>query len=423
MEMTGVKRRALAGAGAVARRLPSERAQLFAFAASPAARADPWRLYQRLHRNDPVRPTPIAAWIVASHAGVTDVLRHPETSVHASRADRAPPTTAPGPLWELMQRTLLFTDPPGHGRLRRLVSRAFTPRTVEALRPRIEEKVDDTLARLRPRGSADLLAELALPLPAAVICDLLGIPSSERSQFLAWGRDFVPGVDVDLYVDRETRRRSDGAAVELDGFLHELIADPGRRDPGGLLAALLAVDDEGDRLTPDEITTMGVVLLVAGFETTANLVANGLLTLLRTPDQLALLRDGEVDPAVAVEELVRHDGPIQLVQRVLLTGLEIGGHRIPERTLVALLIGAANRDPRVFADPDRLDLRRAPNPHVAFSSGIHFCLGAALARLEAAVVLTAVLRTLPDLRLAGRPRWRPTFVVRGLQTLPVAWRT
>ena len=422
MSAPTLKRRALAAAGALARYVPVDEAQLFAFVASPAVRADPWALYRRMHERGPVRPTRFGAWVIGSHDGVKQVLRHPATSVDESLAVGLPSSSRTTPFASLMRRTLLFSDPPDHPRLRRLVARAFTPRTVEALRPRVEALVDATLTRLRPAGRADLLAELALPLPVAVICELLGVPERERPEFLSWARHLAPRLDISLFRDAEKERRGDEAAVELAALLAELVGDPSRRDPDGLLAGLVAVEEDGDRLDRDEVVALCALLLVAGFETTTNLIGNGLLALLHYPDQLARVRDGDVDPAVAVEELLRYDGPVQLTQRVLLQDVEIGGHRIPDRTLVALLVGAANRDPSVFADPDRLDVGRDPNPHLAFSSGIHYCLGAALARLEGAVAIDAVLRALPGLRLAARPHWRDTFVLRGLTSLPVSWR-
>lgn len=423
MTMT-MKQRALAGAGAVARYVPRDDVQLFAFVASARVRSDPWRLYQRLHRNGPVRPVPYEGiWLVGSHASVVQVLRHTTTSVDESLAAGQEAVDRTSPFSELMGRTLLFTDPPDHARLRRLVARAFTPKTVDALRPRVESLVEGMVHRLRPAGSADLLAEIALPLPVAVICDLLGVPEVERPRMLRWARHLAPRLDISVFRDAEKERLGDEAALGLVAFLEELATDPSRRDPDGLLAALVAVEEDGDRLDRDEVVALCGLLLVAGFETTTNLVGNGLYALLRHPEQLARLRDGEVDPSTAVEELLRYDGPVQFSQRVLLEHVELDGQRIPERTLVALLIGAANRDPAVFPHPDVLDLGRDPNPHLAFSTGVHHCLGAALARLEAAVTITTLLSTLPDLRLAARPRWRNTFVLRGLTSLPVRWRS
>jgi cytochrome P450 len=417
-----VRRRALAAAGSLARFVPADGAQMFAFVASPAVRAEPWPIYRRLHRRGPIRPTLNRAWLVASHAGVTQVLRSPTTSVNEALAPAQARLPRDDPFTSLMDRTLIFTDPPDHARLRRLVVRAFTPRTVEGLRDRVERLVAAMLDELRPAGSGDLLNQFAVPLTVTVICELLGVPATERDRFLHWSRDIGPRLDLTHFRDEAQVRRGNRSAVELVAFLDELIADPSRRAPGGLLGRLLAVEEDGDRLDRDEVLRLCLLLLVAGFETTANLIGNGLLALLRHPDQRERLVGGDVEVAVAVEELLRYAGPSQFTQRVLLEDTEIGGFELPPRTLAALLLGAANRDPTVFADPDRFDLGRDPNPHLGFSAGIHHCLGAALARLEAGIAVPSALRALPDLRLAARPRWRDTFVLRGLEALPVRWR-
>jgi len=433
------RRRALATAGRLARHVPHDGAQMFAFVASPSVRADPWAIYQRLHRRGPVRPTLNQAWLVASHAAAMQVLRSPTTSVKEALAPAQARLPRDDPFTHLMDRTLLFTDPPDHTRLRRLVSRAFTPRTIEGLRAPVSAMVAEMLDRMRPAGSADLLEELAFPLAVNVICELLGVPASERGRFLQWARAMGPRLDLTHFRDETVVERGNRAAAELVVFLDELVADPTRRTEDGLLSRLLALDasdasddvgadDEGDkgderRLDQGEIVRLCLFVLLAGFEATANLIGNGLLALLQDPDERERLVSGEVPTAVAVDELLRYAGPSQFAQRVLLADTEVGGHELPARTLVALLLGAANRDPTVFPEPDRLDLGRSPNPHLGFSTGIHHCLGASLARLEAGIAITAVLHDLPDLRLAARPRWRDTFVIRGLRALPVRWRT
>jgi unspecific monooxygenase len=423
MGTSTMKRRAVAAAGRAAALVPLDSAQLFAFVASPAVRTEPWSLYARLHARGPVRPSPYpGVWLVAAHAEADRILRSAGTSVDESRASAFGAVDRTDPFMQLVGRSLLFLDAPDHTRLRRLVARAFTPRTVEALRPRVEEMVDAALSRLRPAGAGDLLAEIALPLPVAVICELLGVPERERERFLGWARHLAPRLDLDLFRDEARNRAGNQASVELAAFLNELVDDPSRRDPDGLLSELVAVEDDGDRLTRDEVIAMAVLLLVAGFETTTNLIANGVLALLRHPDQLARVREGDVDAVVAVDELLRFAGPVQFTQRVLLQDTTVGGQDVPAGALLALLIGAANRDPHVFAEPDVLDVGRRPNPHLSFSAGAHHCLGASLARLEAAVTIPAILRALPDLGLAGRPRWRDTFVLRGLTALPVTWR-
>jgi cytochrome P450 len=421
---TSLKQRTLAGVGTVARHVPIDSVQMFSFVASPKVRRDPWALYQRLHRRSPVRKGPYGLWLVASHAGITSVLRDAPTSVDEGLAQDLPSgADRDTEFGQLMAKTLLFTDPPDHSRLRRLVSRSFTPRTVERLRVPVAELVAKQLAELRPRGRGDLIADFALPLPVAVICELLGLPASERDRFIAWGRALAPRFDIDLFRDEEVNRLGDEAAAALVRYFDDLLDHPERCDPDGLVPALIAARDDDDRLDRMEVIALCALLLLAGFETTTNLLGNGVHSLLRQPDQLAAWRDDRVDPALAVDELLRHDGPVQFSQRVLLEDFELDGHGMSAFSLVALLIGAGNRDPNVFHDPDRLDLGRTPNPHLSFSTGIHHCLGAALARLEAEIAVPAVLRELPDLALDGRPRWRETFVLRGVTQLPVRWTT
>jgi cytochrome P450 len=409
--------------GNVARYAPHDGIQMFSFMASPRVRSDPWALYQRLHRRGPNRPGPFGIWMVGSHAGVTSVLRDAQTSVDESLAEGIPGGTGDKvtPFGQLVSRTLLFTDPPDHSRLRRLVSRTFTPRMVERLREPVARMVADRLAALRPRGRADLVADFALPFPVAVICELLGLPPSEHQRFIDWGRALAPRFDIDLFRSEEVDRRGNEAAMETLAYFDDLLDHPERCDPEGLVPALVAAQDDDDRLDRMEIVALCALLLLAGFETTTNLVGNGVLSLLQHPDQAEAWREDRVDPALAVDELLRHDGPVQFTQRVLLEPFEIDGNEMPARALVALLLGCGNRDPHVFDDPDRLDLSRSPNPHVSFSTGIHHCLGAALARLEAELAVPAILRGLPGLELDGKPRWRSTFVLRGVTRLPLRW--
>lgn len=422
MNTTDLKRRALATAGTVARHVPNDNAQLFAFISSPAVRAEPWALYQRLHRRGPIRPGPYGTWLVASHSAVTTLLRHSAVSVDETKANLPGSTSArDGAFTKLIDRTLLFTDPPDHARLRRLVSRDFTPRVVADLHAPIESLVDQMLQEVEHAGSGDLIESFAIPFPVAVICELLGIDQAERPRFLSWARHLAPRLDIDIFRDAETERQGDLAAANLVEFLDELIDQPHRRHPDGLLTTLVEREDKDELLQRDEVIALVVLLLVAGFETTSNLIANSIPVLLDHPDQLAALRDGGIDPAAAIEELLRYAGPVQFSQRVLLEDIDIDGHPIPAGTLAALLIGAANRDPDVFDQPDTLDLTRDPNPHLAFSSGIHHCLGASLARVEAQIAIPAILRTLPNLELDGTPTQRDTFVLRGLTTLPLRW--
>ena len=412
-------RRPLVG---VLRRLPSADARLLALVAGPEVRADPWSLYRRIRETRPVYRSRLGAWIVADHAGASAILRHPAVSVDESKS-RGSQNPEPGAFIQLLSRTMLFRDPPDHERLRRLVSRAFSPRRIEELRPRVEALTRERMDALTSRGGADLLADLAYPLTVDVICELLGILPSERHAFPTWARSLAARMDIEHVRTPQIEQAGDTAATEFAAFIDGLITDPRRRVEGGLIDSLVAAEEEGDHLTHDEVISTCALLVFAGHETTANLIGNGVLTLLRNPDQFGELRAGTVSMSRAVEELLRYDGPVQFTQRIALTELDVGGHTIPAGEVVALLLGCANRDPAVFDDPERLDLARDPNPHLAFSFGIHSCLGAALARMEAAVVLTQMIDRWPELRLAGRPRWRDTFVVRGLRSLPIAWRT
>lgn len=416
-----MKPRTLEMLGAVARHIPVHQAQMFSFVASPRVRADPWKLYQRLHRTGPIRPGPDGTWIVASHHGVSAVLRHPNTSVDETRASGLPEIDRSGAFTSLMDKTMLFTDPPGHQRLRRLVSRSFTPSRVEALEDPVRCAAAELLDTFAVGGGGDLIDGFALPLPVAVIQELLGIPAGDRPRFLAWAQDIAPRLDIHFVRDEELHRRGDRGAEGLSRYLAELIDDPTARDPDGLIASVVDAGNDGDRLDRDEMIALFALLLLAGFETTTNLIVNSIDALISHPTQLAMLRDGEVPTTLAVEELLRFAGPVQLTQRVLLEDLSLDGRHLPAGSLVALLIGAANRDPAVFDRPDVLDLSRDPNPHLAFSFGIHHCLGAALARLEASIAIPMLLASLPRLHLAGRPRRRRTFLIRGFERYPVGW--
>ncbi|PYO24055.1 MAG: cytochrome P450 [Candidatus Rokuibacteriota bacterium] len=319
--------------------------------------------------------------------------------------------------------SMLFRDPPDHTRLRALVSKAFTPRVVEEMRGRIQEIVDALLDRAQDVGRMDVIADLAYPLPLIVICEMLGVPTENRDLFRRWSVDIARSLDaIALPTEPEVIERGTAARHALADYFRGLIAERRRRPKADLLSDLIAAEEQGDKLTEGELMATVLLLFVAGHETTVNLIGNGMLALLRHPAELRALR---ADPGLigsAVEELLRYDGPVQRTGRMPNTDVALGGRTIRKGALVLGLIGAANRDPAHFPDPDRLDITRGDNRHLAFGWGIHFCLGAPLARLEAQIAILALVRRLPRLALAtARLEWRRASTLRGLTALPVTF--
>ena len=381
----------------------------------PRVRRDPYPTYRALRRRDPVhRSLLLDTWVLARHQDVSFVLRDDRFSVERERW-RGFQLLAPAP----RVASMLVVDPPYHTRLRGLVSRAFTPRTVERLRPRIEAIVDEALERGAARGGMELVEELAYPLPVTVIAELLGVPAEDWPRFRAWSAALVASLDPMSARDDRSVAAMLEAREALGAYLSEVIALR-RREPGeDLISGLLSVEESGEGLSHLELVVMANLLLVAGHETTVNLIGNGVLALLRHPEQLALLRERPEIVGSAVEELLRWDSPVQLTARVALQPVELGGQLVEPGELVLALLGSANRDGDQFCDPDRLDLTRDPNPHLSFGRGIHFCLGAPLARLEAQIAIGALVSRFPRLRLAGAVRRRPTVTLRGLSRLPL----
>jgi cytochrome P450 len=378
---------------------------------APEFHADPYAHYREVRAGGPLRRTPGGLWLSASFEVCARILRDPRFGHGDDGLQGAglPPRRV---------RSFLVLDPPEHTRLRRLVSRAFTARLVERLRPRVAAVVADLLAGLR--GDVDLIAALAHPLPVIIISEMLGVPPSDQDRFSGWSDALARGLDPDFLVPPEELAQRDRAREEFGDYFRELAARR-RAEPGDdLLSGLVAIEE----LSEDDLLATCVLLLVAGHETTVNLIANGALALLRSPDQLAWFRDHPESAPAAVEELLRYDPPVQLSARIALRDAEIAGQRVSAGEPVLLLLSAANRDPAVFADPDRLDLTRwtteAPR-HLAFGQGIHFCLGAPLARIEGQVALTALMRR--DIELRPEPlRYKENLILRGLAALPVTLR-
>ncbi|MER5887091.1 cytochrome P450 [Streptomyces sp. NPDC001941] len=385
--------------------------------------ADPYPGYAELRARGAVHfYEPTNQWLVPRHADVSALLRDRRLGrsyQHRFRHEdfgRVAPPPEHEPFHVLNDHGMLDLEPPDHTRIRRLVSKAFTPRTVEGLRPYVERLAGELADGLVERGGGDLLTEVAEPLPVAVIAQMLGIPEADRPLLRPWSAD-ICGM-YELNPPPETARRAVTASLEFSAYLRGLIAER-RADPGDdLVSGLIAAHDGEERLTEQEMVSTCVLLLNAGHEATVNATVNGWWALFRHPEQLAALRADRGLLSTAVEELMRFDTPLQLFERWVLEDVEIGGVVVPRGAEVALLFGSANRDGEVFADPDRLDLARADNPHISFSAGIHYCLGAPLARLELAASLGALLDRAPGLDLAEEPV-RKGFVIRGLEGLRV----
>jgi len=389
----------------------------------PDVLADPYSLYRRLRESDPVAWDPfLHAWVVTNYAGVLTVL-------HKFSADRTPTPeqlAAMGlkslePVAEVMVRQMLFMDAPAHTRLRVLCSSAFTSRRVDHLRPYIQEIADGLIDQVFAQGRMDVIADFAAPLPAIVTAELLGVPTSDHQQLKDWSADFAEMLgNFQHNPDRVTRvlRTVD----EMTRYFRAAIREQERNPRNGLVQLLVDASEGGSRLSEDEVIANIIVTMVGGQETTTNLIGNGLLTLIRNPGALAQLRD---DPSIiepAVEELLRYESPSQHTARLAPDDLVLGDKHIKRRDAVMAVMAAANRDPARFPDPDRLDLTRKDNRHVAFGWAAHFCFGAPLARIEGQVAFSTLLRRLPNVALEPGPLvWRENLGLRGLTTLPVTF--
>ncbi|MEU1278603.1 cytochrome P450 [Streptomyces sp. NPDC005805] len=391
---------------------------------------DPYPVYEALRARGPVHrvrlPEGHNAWLVVGHEAGRAALADPSLSKEWRNA--APDL---GTRQLSSGITMLSADPPLHTRLRKLVAREFTMRRVERLAPRVQEITDELLDRMVPQGRADLVDAFAFPLPITVICELLGVPFLARDSFRAWSGTALSSPD---------RAERESAAAQLTQYLAGLLAEKRDRPGDDLMSALIHAsagpdaedaegdgeDGDGDRLTPGELMGMAWLLLVAGHETTVNLIGNGVLALLTHPDQLGALR---ADPALidgAVEEMLRWDGPVETpTYRFTTTPYEVGGTTVPGGgQLLLIALADANRDPARFPDPSRFDIRRDTRGHLAFGHGLHYCLGAPLARLEARVAITTLLTRCPELRLDAHPAaltWRGGMLIRGVERLPVRW--
>ena len=378
----------------------------------PEGKADPYPLYAAVRERGLVRSR-LGPWVTASHAAASAVLRDRRfsSSPHHQPGYR-PPRHDPHP-------DLLTLDPPDHTRIRRLVSGAFTPKAAAALEPWVRAEAGRLLDAAAP-GEFDLIDALAFPLPIAVICHLLGVPAQDQAKFRVWGHEAA--ATLEPQTARTARNESFAAQLALTAYLSDLV-EKRRADPdGSLLSALIAAEEDGDRLTQGELVATALLVLVAGFETTVNLIGNGTVALLSEPGTVQW-RALAADPALAagaVEELLRYDSPVQITSRIATEDTAVDGTLIAKGTPVITALGGANRDPAVFTDPDRLDITRPDaGKHLSFSLGIHRCLGAALARLEGRLALEELTRRHPGLQLAAPPVRRPLLVLRGYESVPV----
>lgn len=394
----------------------------------PGFHEDPYRQYALLREHDPVHRTAFGPYVLTRYADVFAVLRDASLSVEdrhldGELRDAVATVLADEPERagrERGSRAILNIDPPDHTRIRRLVAKVFTPRRIEGLRPHVQALVDEALDRVAPSGTMDLIEDLAFPLPFTVISELLGMPEGERDDVRRWSGDLVKILDPVL--DPDDVRRAYDASDRLDELLEHTLAWK-RAHPGDdLLTALLSVEDDGEVLSTEELRDQVVLLYLAGHETTVNLIGNGVLALLRHPDQLARLQADPSLDAGAVDELLRYDCPVQHSRRITLAELAIGDVTIPAGTLVLTVLGAANRDPEQWGPTaDELDLTRpGAGQHVSFGSGSHYCLGASLARLEAQVAIGSLVRRVPDLALASDElTYNGRLTLRGLAELPL----
>jgi cytochrome P450 len=370
----------------------------------PEVHADPYPHYRRLREEDPVHRSLLDFWVISRYADVSALLRDPRLGHELEGS--------------MDGASMLFRDPPAHTRLRSLVSRAFTPRMLERFRARIRTIVGESVDRARQTGRMDVIADLAFPLPATVISEMLGLPVEDHAQCRRWAGALTRTLDP--VVSQEDANEIASASLEFNTYLSEQVAERRKRPADDLLTALIAAEQAGDRLSSFELLSTVSLLFVAGHETTTNLIGNGFLALLRNPDQLRRLRDDPGLIRTAIEELLRYDSPVQFLIRTVKEPVTVGGRRLERGDPALLLVAAANRDPAVFGDPDVLDVGRPDARHLSFGGGIHFCLGSALARMEGQIAIGALVCLFEDFAFEpGALRWREHINLRGLESLPV----
>jgi len=392
--------------------------ELFGALFDPTVWADPYPLFDELQRHDPVLEIDSGLWVITSHEAAQTLLRHPDVSSNERNGRLASPN--PDDHYpEAMHQLLVFIDPPDHSRLRRLVVRAFTPRQVSMIEPRATDIVDQLLTAAAGKDTFDVVGDLAHPLAVQIICELLGVPFADQHRFSEWGDALARVLDPSALRSPEQDVAAAVAATAFADYFSDLISQRRSRPTDDLLSELIAAEDNGDQLSSDELISIAMLILVAGYETTVNLVGNGFVALMKDRSQYrALCADPDLS-AAATNELLRIDSPVQMTVRIATANITIGSKTIKAQDSMIMFLGAANQDPAVFDQPRVLDIERSPNPHLAFGSGIHHCLGAALARVEAAAAFAGLARHFPDIELLDADR-RSTFTLRGFNSVTAA---
>ncbi len=387
--------------------------------------SDPYPKFAHLRETNPVWNPAEHVYVVSRQDDAASILRDPNfghgepEQLRILRKLRESNGGIKFETAEMPIRSFLGLNPPDHTRLRGLVSRAFTPTRINSLAPQIEKITEDLLDNIPSGTEINLIEKFASPLPVIVISDLLGIPVSDRDQLVSWSHAMARGLDPAFLLPPGVTTRQLQAREEFANYLSGLIAERRKRPGEDLLSALVSVRDSRDVLSEEELIATSILLLVAGHETTTNLLGNGSNALMRHPDQLNLLRQDTALTERAVEEFLRYDSPVQLTARIALENAAINNHKIEKGSMVLILIGAANRDPRTYRNPDQLDITREITRHLAFGQGIHFCLGAPLARLEAQIAFKALLRRFDTITPAGDALWKENTVLRGIAKLPI----
>ena len=388
---------------------------------------DPYPTYTRLLDEGPLHYVDVGSkwsvWSVFGHAECSLIAKDPRCSAKRAQQMLLPlPLSRQAEFSELARMLslwLIFMDPPEHSRLRKLLNKGFAPAAIEALRPQVEVIVDRMLKPLRRGAEVDVMSEFANPMPVSVISEMMGVPEALHGTFVEWSRAIAlfrgsPNRTV------EHARAAQHAMIQLTEYFRQTVAERKRNKGNDLISLLIDIEEEGEVLTEEELYAQCIALLFAGHETTRNLIGNGLYTLLQNPEQTAELRENPEMIRSAVEELLRFESPVQFTARVLKEDIELCGQHIPKKWTILCMLGAANRDPKRFKDPNQLDLKRLNNQHLAFSAGPHACIGGQLARLEGQIAILNLVQRFPEMKLTGpRPEWASTFGLRGLNDLRV----